>query len=97
MPERVTPLSLTIIKPKQNDTLYSPTIVVEGQTTIGAIIYIGATINPAKQVIVDENGHFLDSITVSDVEGVYSVFVKAKMVNHDPILESRTIYYKSSY
>jgi hypothetical protein len=98
LPEKVTPLILTINQPAyytdRVDTIHTDTILVNGETTVGATIYIGATDNPTNQVTVDNAGHFAGQIVVEDMDGLYSVFVKAAMVNHTPILESRSVYYQ---
>lgn len=92
------PITLNIIQPPfytdRVDTIHTDTIPVEGETTVGATIYIGTTDNPTTQVTVDNVGHFVGQIAVADLEGTYSVFVKAAMANHTPILESRSVYYK---
>ena len=97
MTEAPKPLILRIIQPPyytdRVDTIHTDTIPVAGETSAGATIYIGATDNPATQVTVDADGHFASQIIVTDEVGLYSVFVKAAMVNHTPILESRSVYY----
>jgi hypothetical protein len=98
MPEKVTPLLLQIIQPPyyadRVDTIHTDTIPVEGETSVGATIYIGATYNPTAQATVDPVGHFAGKIVVTDENGLYSVFIKASMVNHTPIVESRSVYYQ---
>jgi hypothetical protein len=98
MPDKVPDLILRIIVPPyyidRVDTINTDTIAVSGETSTGATVYIGATDNPTTQVTVDADGHFAGRIIVSDQEGDYSAFVKATMVNHTPILESRGVYYK---
>ena len=91
-------LTLQIIQPPSYtdhiDTIHTDTIPVEGETTVGATIYIGATDNPTIQVTVDNVGHFTGQIVVENfLESQYSVFVKAKMDTRS-ILESRSVYYK---
>jgi hypothetical protein len=98
MTEAPKPLLLRIIIPPyyadRVDTIHTDTIAVEGETSTGAAIYIGASDNPTNPVTVDADGHFAGRIIVMDEEGPYSVFVKAAMVNHTPILESRSVYYQ---
>ena len=98
MTEPPKPLTLQIILPPSYtdriDTIHTDTIPVEGETTVGAAIYIGATDNPTTQVTVDNVGHFTGQIVVENfLESQYSVFVKAKMDTRS-ILESRSVYYK---
>ncbi|HUI93707.1 MAG TPA: hypothetical protein VLX68_15775 [Chitinivibrionales bacterium] len=96
--ETKTALDLTIIQPPYYkdhiDTIATDTIIVEGVTTVGAMAMIGATENPTIPVAVDNSGHFIGQFVVEDMEGNYSAFVKVSMANHDPILESRSVYYK---
>jgi hypothetical protein len=91
------PLILRIILPPYYadhiDTIHTDTIPVEGETTVGAIIAIGATDNTTTSVAVDNVGHFASRIIVSNQEGQYSVFVRAKMDSRN-ILESRSVYLK---
>ena len=91
------PLILRIIQPPyyadRIDTILTDTIPVEGETTVGAAIYIGATDSTGTQLTVDNTGHFASQIVVENMEGQYSVFVRAKMDTRS-ILESRSVYYK---
>jgi hypothetical protein len=98
MTEAPKPLTLQIILPPyytdRVDTIHTDTIPVEGETTAGATISIGATDNPTTPVTVDNVGHFAGQIVVENLlESQYSVFVMAKMDTRS-ILESRSVYYK---
>lgn len=91
--EKLTPLTLQIIQPVNNDTLHSDTIPVEGIVTVDASVYIGATDNPSTPVTPDANGHFTSHIIVEDLDGPYAICIRVKMDTRD-FTECRQVYYK---
>jgi hypothetical protein len=90
-------LILQIILPRSVepiDTIHTPYIPVEGNTTFGATLRVSLTASDSGTLIVpDASGHFIGKVIIPDDENTYATFFTVKMDTR-MIKESRWVYYK---
>jgi hypothetical protein len=88
---------LRIIKPHDGDTIYTPSIPIEGLTTVGAIVHVAGSLSDTGFLFpVDDTGHFGGQLSIEDLTGQYSAIFKVTLNGAKPIIESATITYISA-
>jgi hypothetical protein len=94
-PNNGSPLFLTILHPKDGDTVHTSFIPIEGVTTAGAIVHV-AEIESDTGILfaVDDTGHFAGQVPIpADTTYPYSAIFKVRM-DTKHLEESRTVYYR---
>ncbi|HMD68799.1 MAG TPA: hypothetical protein VKF42_07965 [Chitinivibrionales bacterium] len=94
-PNQVKPLLLTILQPRDGDTVHTDAVPIEGLTTVGAIVHVSETeADTGILFAVDDTGHFAGHIPIpADTTYAYSAIFKVRM-GALGIEESRTVYYR---
>jgi hypothetical protein len=98
-PDKVVPIFLTIIQPPDIqlpdvDTIRTPSIPIEGLTTVGATIHVGGALNDTGLIFpVDNTGHFVGHLPIEDLTGTYAAIFRVTKPGANGITESRTVYY----
>ena len=88
------PLFLTIIQPRNGDTVKTLINPVEGKTWPGARANIGFALNtPDTTLIPDDTGRFAGTYKIpTDEEGPYSVYITVTYEGWS-ITETRSVHY----
>jgi hypothetical protein len=93
-PDKVVAISLTIIQPPDGDTIHTPSIPIEGLTTVGATIHVGGALNDTGLIFpVDNTGHFAGHLPIEDLTNTYAAIFRVTKPGANGIIESRTVYY----
>lgn len=92
-PNQVKQLFLTILQPRDGDTVHTTSIPIEGLTTVGAVVHVSETeADTGILFTVDDTGHFGGHIPIPDNPNSYAAIFKVRM-GAQSIEEGVTVYY----